>query len=130
MVSNLIAGLLGAVLGAALWNWILLSPDEEGQETESETFSELRAENEKFKKALSFERSCLHYLRMEKEGLMFEHNCNVDSRRSAEQEVERLSALLKEEQQESYKKDQRIVELQLQSVKLSRELLEEVKKNK
>lgn len=126
MVSNLIAGLLGAVLGAAVWSWIFLPSDEEGQETESETFAELRAENEKLEKALSFERSCLHYLRMEKEGLMFEHNCNVDSRRIAEQEVERLTTLLQEEKQESYKKDQRIVELQLLSVKLSKELLEQV----
>ncbi len=126
MVSNLIVGVICAVLGAAVWNWYLDSSDEEGLETENETLAELRAKNEKLNRSLSFERSCLDYLRRETEGLRFEYNCNADARERAEQEVERLSALLKEEQQESYKKDQRIVELQLLSVKLSKELLEQV----
>lgn len=128
MVSNLIAGLLGAVLGAAVWNWCLLSSAEEGKKTENKTVARLSARIEKLNKALSFERSCLGYLRQEAEQLRFEHNCNVDTRKRAEQEVERLSTLLKEEQQENYKKRQELVELQLLNVKLSRELMEQVER--
>lgn len=122
MVTDLLVGFICAVLGAVTWSWCLAPSAEE----ENETLKELRAENEKLNKALSFERSCLGYLRREAEGLRFEYNCTASARERADQEVERLSALIKEEQQESYKKDQRIVELQLLSVKLSKELLEQV----
>lgn len=137
MVSHLFVGILGIITGAFAWSWLCSDSGSQGSKKSKDVaakpsplISRQEGENERLKKELFWAKSELSYKIEEANGLRFQVNTLEYGRDDDKKEIEQLKAQLVAERKESYQKDQRIVELQLQSVKLSRELLEEVKKSK
>lgn len=137
MVSHLFVGVLGIITGAFAWSWLCSDSGSQGSKKSkdisakpSQTIPRQEGENERLKRELFWAKSELSYHIEEAKGLRFQVNTLEYGRDDDKKEIEQLKAQLVAERKESYQKDQRIVELQLQSVKLSRELLEEVKKSK
>lgn len=133
MVSNLLIFFLGTILGGAVCYWLSDGlADKERKASEGiapnphQPISNPNSEIGSLQNQLKWARVSQNSLLKELEDLRFECSVIRSNRAAAEQKVEELKDQLKLELQESYKKDQRIVELQLLSVKLSKELLEQV----
>ena len=137
MVSHLFVGVLGVIIGAGAWSWLCSDSGSQGSKKSkdvaakpSQLIPSQEGENERLKRELFWAKSELSYHIEEAKDLRFQVNTLEYGRDDDKKEIEQLKEQLVAERKESYQKDQRIVELQLQSVKLSKELLEQVAQSK
>ena len=133
MVSNLFVGVLGAVLGVGVWNWLagdLVAKERETHrdvvKTQAQLIAEQNIELEKLKEEKLEGQGILLLCKAALEAARDALHAQRDAREKAEQKVARLWMLLKQERKAHYEKSQQIVELKLLNEKLSKELLEQV----
>lgn len=133
MVSNLFVGVLGAVLGVGVWNWLagdLVAKERETHRNVVKTQAQLIAEQ-------NIELETLEAEKLESQGIMLlckvaleavrdELHAQRAAREKAEQKVTRLWMLLKQERKAHYEKSQKLVELKLRNEKISKAFLEQV----
>lgn len=133
MVTNLFVGVLGAVLGVGVWNWLagdLVAKERETHrnvvKTQAQLIAEQNIELEKLKEEKLEGQGILLLCKAALEAARDALHTQRDAREKAEQKVARLWQLLKQERKAHYEKSQQIVELKLLNEKLSKELLEQV----
>ena len=133
MVSNLFVGVLGAVLGVGVWNWLagdLVAKERETHrdvvKTQAQLIAEQNIELEKLKEEKLEGQGILLLCKGGLEAAREEMRAQRAARKKAEQKVARLWMLLKQERKAHYEKSQQIVELKLLNEKISKELIEQV----
>ena len=133
MVSNLFVGVLGAVLGVGVWNWLagdLVAKEREAHrdvvKTQAQFIAEQNIELEKLEEEKVKSQELLLLCKGVLKSLSGEMCAQYAARKKAEKKAARLWMQLKAERKAHYEKSQQLVELNLLNEKLSRELLEQV----
>ena len=133
MVTNLFVGVLGAVLGVGVWNWLagdLVAKEREAHrdvvKTQAQLIAEQNIELEKLKEEKLEGQGILLLCKAALEAARDALHAQRDAREQAEHKVARLWMLLKAERKAHYEKSQELVELKLLNEKLSKELIEQV----
>ncbi len=133
MVSNLFVGVLGAVLGVGVWNWLagdLVAKERETHRnvvnTQAQLIAEQNIELEKLEGEKLESQGIMLLCKVALEAVRDELHAQRAAREKAEHKVARLWQLLKTERKAHYEKSQQLVELKLLNEKLSKELLEQV----
>lgn len=133
MVSNLFVGVLGAVLGVGVWNWLagdLVAKERETHrdvvKTQAQLIAEQNIELEKLEEEKVKSQGILLLCKGVLEAAREEMRAQRAARKKAEKKAAHLWMLLKAERKAHYEKSQQLVELKLLNEKLSKELLEQV----
>ena len=133
MVTNLFVGVLGAVLGVGVWNWLagdLVAKEREAHrdvvKTQAQLIAEQNIEIEKLEEDKVKSQGLLLLCKGVLEAAREEMRAQRAARKKAEKKAARLWMLLKAERKAHYEKSQELVELKLLNGKLSKELIEQV----
>lgn len=135
MVSNLFVGVLGAVLGVGVWNWLtgdLVAQEREAYrdavKTQAQHITEQNIELAKLEVDKVKSQEILQLCKGVLEAAREEMRAQRAARKQAEEKAARLWMLLKAERKAHYEKSQELVELKLLNEKLSKELIEQVER--
>ncbi len=133
MVSNLFVGVLGAVLGVGVWNWLagdLVAKEREAHrdvvKTQAQFIAEQNIELEKLEEEKLESQGILLLCKGVLEAVRDELHAQRAAREKAEQKVTRLWMLLKQERKAHYEKSQKLLELKLRNEKIYKAFLEQV----
>lgn len=133
MVSNLFVGVLGAVLGVGVWNWLagdLVAKEREAHrdvvKTQAQFIAEQNIELEKLEEEKLESQGILLLCKGVLEAVRDELLAQRAAREKAEQKVTRLWMLLKQERKAHYEKSQKLLELKLRNEKIYKAFLEQV----